>query len=720
MAARMTLSQQAIAPKTLDGPWLEAQIRMMKRVFRPFFFRVPRGRIEPLLRHVLIPALFLHQFASAEVVRVEVRERAAFAGGHEFGQAGAYEKIVGRLHCEVDPENASQARIADLKLAPQNGRGRVAFWTDFFLLKPVDARRGNGRLLYDVNNRGNKLALWTFNEARGNDPSTLADAGNGFLMRHGWSVLWCGWSGEIPPGESRLVAGLPIAMENGQPVTGPVYVEICRDDPVESSPFYWTPWTVAVAYPPVSLDPAKARLTMRPNRSEPAVEIAASQWAFARVDNGQRVADPGQLWVQGGIRPGWLYELVYTAREPRVSGLGFAAVRDCVSFFRYGAGSPLAGAIERAYVFGISQSGRFVNHFLYEDFNNDEQQRVVFDGGISHVSGAGRLACNKRFGMATLCATQHENVLVPSETFPFNTVPQTDPVTRRTGDLLACARARGKIPKIFFTQTSTEYWTRGASLLHTDVDGKQDVSLDPNTRLYVFAGAQHLGGTSTERGNYQNPGNPLNDRSPLLRALLTALDEWTSRGVPPPESCYPRIKDGTLVRVEEFRAVFPKIPGVQMPQANYTPLRLDFGPRWEPEGIAVILPPKTGRPYRTLVPAVDCDGNELAGVRLPDVAVPLATYMGWNLRAAPHGAEGMLAPYHGSYLPFVRTTEERLATHDPRAAVVERYPSRMVYLYYVNEAIRRLRSQRFLLEDDAAALLNTAEERRLWGPVQRP
>jgi len=645
---------------------------------------------------------------------MEVRERVPFAGGHEFGKVGAYEKIVGRLHCEVDPNDASSARIADIKLAPRNARGRVEFWTDFFLLKPVDSKRGNGRLLYDVNNRGNKLALWTFNEARGNNPTTLADAGNGFLMRHGWSVLWCGWSGEVDPGNDRVLAGLPVATDNGKPITGKVYVEICRDEPVESSPLYWTPWMLAIPYPPVSADTKQTRLTMRPTRSQPAVEIPADQWAFARVEDGKKIADTGHLWVKGGLRPGWLYELVYTARDPRVSGLGLAAVRDCTSFFRYENASPLAGAIQNAYIFGISQSGRFVNHFIYEDFNADERGRMVFDGGISHVSGSGRGLFNQRFGMATLCATQHENVLVPSESFPFNTVSQTDPVTRRTGDLLASARARGKMPKIFFTQSSTEYWTRGASLLHTDVDGKRDASLDPNVRLYLAAGSQHLGGTTTDRRSYQNLCNPLNDRPPILRALLVALDDWASRGVPPPDSRYPRISNGTLVTVDEFRGLFPKIPGVQLPTVCYTPFRLDFGPRWEKEGIAEIVPPKIGKPYRTLVPAVDRDGNEVAGIGLPDVAVPLATYTGWNLRAAPFGAEGMLAPYYGSYLPFARTHEDRVKTGDPRPSVLERYPSRMVYLHHVKEAVQRLRSERLLLEDDAAALLKLAEEQNLW------
>ena len=460
-------------------------------------------------------SILVPQLASAEVVRVEIRERGAFADGCAFGRSGPYERIAGRLHFEVSPEDALNAGITDLKLAPRNAAGRVEFWSDFFLLKPVDPARGNRRLLYDVNNRGNKLALWTFNEARGNNPSTPADAGNGFLLREGWSVLWCGWSGDVMPGDDRLLAGLPVARENGKTITGKIHAEICRDEPVGSSPLYWTPWALSVVYLPVSLDTRRAQLTMRPKRSEPAVEIPPDQWAFARLEGDKPEPDSGSIWVKGGLRPGWLYELVYEGQDPRVSGLGFAAVRDCASFFRYekadrhDTANPLAGAVERAYIFGISQSGRFVNHLVYDGFNTDERQRIVFDGALSHVSGSGRGLFNHRFGMATLCATHHENLLTPSELFPFTTVPQTDPVTGRSGDILARARQRGHVPKIIFTQTSTEYWTRGASLLHTDVAGTKDVDLDPNARLYVVAGAQHLGGGPTDRGLYQNPRNPL-------------------------------------------------------------------------------------------------------------------------------------------------------------------------------------------------------------------
>jgi hypothetical protein len=657
---------------------------------------------------------------TAEVVRVEICQRGPFAEGHVFGRSGPYEKIVGRLYLEVGPEDPANASIADLKLAPRNARGRVEFWSDFFLLAPADPRRGNRRLLYDVNNRGNKLALWTFNEARGNHPTTLADAGNGFLMLQGYSVLWCGWSGEVTSGDDRLLAGLPVARQDGKPITGKIHVEVCREERVESSPLYWTPWAVSTPYPPVSLDTKRATFTMRPNRSEPAVEIPPEQWAFARAEGGKRVPDAGHLWVQGGIRPGCLYELVYVARDPRVAGLGFAAVRDAVSFFRrqpadsQGTANPLYGAIERAYIFGISQSGRFVNHFLYEDFNADTQKRIVFDGVISHVSGAGRGLFNHRFGMATLCATHHENRLTPSESFPFTTVAQRDPLAGRSGDLLARPRARGQLPKIFFTQTSSEYWTRGASLLHTDVEGKQDVDLDPDVRLYSVAGAQHLGGGPTDRGICQNPRNPLDDRPPLLRALLVALDRWASTGKRPPDSRYPKIADRTLVDLERFKKMFPRIPGVSVPSGYYMPFRMDFGPRWLTEGIADSVPPHIGPSYHTLVPAIDADGNEVAGIRLPDVAVPLATYTGWNLRAAKFGAEGMLAPYNGSYLAFARTRDERMKSGDPRPSVLERYPSRAAYLARVTQAALQLHADGFLLEEDVVAILRTAANRRLW------
>lgn len=661
--------------------------------------------------------------ARAEVVWMEIQERGHFAGGYEFGEVGAYERIRGRLHCEVDPRDPANSPITDIGLAPTNAAGKVEYWTDFFLLKPIDMRRGSGRMLYDVNNRGNKLALWTFNGGdRGNEPNTLAEAGNGFLMRRGYSVLWCGWGGDVPEGDGRMLIGLPVAKENGKAITGPVHVEICRDDPVPSSPLYWTPWVNGVPYAPASMDTRLAQLSMRPRRSGPATDIPPGDWAFARAEGSDKILDGGSVWVKDGFRPGWLYDLIYTAVDPRITGLGLAAVRDCTSFFRFAAAdrdgkpNPLAGAIEKAYIFGISQSGRFVNHFIYGGFNDDEKKRMIFDGALAHVGGAGRGLFNHRFGMGTLAATQHEHNLVPSDSFPFATVPTTDPETGQSGDIFSVARSKGHLPKIFFTQTSTEYWTRGASLLHTEVDGTKDIGIHPNARLYVFAGAHHLGGGPIARGNYQHPCNPLDDRGPLLRALLAALDEWVSADTPPPDSRYPKIAGGTLVSVQAFQRGFPTIRGVRLPESNYAPLRLDFGALWEKEGVASHVPPKIGRPFRTLVPMVDADGNEISGIRLPDVAVPIATYTGWNLRAPPHGSENMLAPYTGSFLAFATNRAERIDIGDSRPSVTERYPTREDYLRRHAESAKTLNEQRLLLEEDVARIARMAEGRQYWKP----
>jgi hypothetical protein len=657
----------------------------------------------------------------AAVVRMEIRQRQPFAEGHSFGRSGPYETVAGRLYFEVAPDDPAADAIADLAKAPRNAAGRIEFWSDFFLLKPLDPQRGNRRVLYDVNNRGNKLAVWTFNHARSNNPKTLADAGNGFLMREGYSVLWCGWNGDVLPGDDRLLVGLPVATDNGRPIKGKIHVEMIRDERVESQPLYWGPWGYAQVYEPVTLDTRQATLTMRPTRSQPAATIPSDGWAFARLENGKPVADPNYIWIKDGMRPGWLYDLVYTGQNPRVMGLGLAALRDCVSFFRYEAAdrqqqaNPLAGAVERAYVFGISQSGRAIRHFLFGGFNTDERARMVFDGAIAHVAGGGRLFA-QRFGIMTTCASHHENHLSPTDTFPFTSVSQTDPATGQQGDLLARTKARGQVPKIFFTQSSSEYWSRAASLIHTDVEGTRDVEVDPNVRIYLVAGSHHLGGGPTDRGICQNLRNPLDDRGPVLRALLVAMDRWVTAGQQPPESRYPRIADKTLVDLDTFCRQFPRIPNVNLPRSVYSPYRLDFGPRWQTQGIADIIPPRLGPPYRTMVPAVDSDGNELAGIRLPDVAVPLATYAGWNLRAAAYGAEGMLAPYNGSYIPFAEKAEDRQATGDPRPSVRERYPDQATYLARMTEAARQLQKQQLLLEEDVTSILQTAAQRQHWAP----
>lgn len=653
--------------------------------------------------------------ASAEVVRIQIEQRRPFANGAGFGNTGAYESISGRLFFAVDPESPANDRITDLDLAARNGNGQVEFWADFFLLQPVDPAKGNGRLLYDVHNRGNKLALWTFNEGeRTNEPVSMEHAGNGFLFRQGYSLLWTGWNGDVAAdGTGRLLAGLPVARhQDGQPVTGRNYVEFSVDEKVHSQPFFGSPWGTPKAYPSVSLDNREAVLTMRANRSEPAVEVPREDWAFAEFKDGKVLPSATSLYVKQGLKPGWLYELVYTARDPRVSGLGMAGLRDAVAFFRYaGSGNPLMGSIEHAYIFGISQSGRLSHHFFYEGLNVDEKGQKVFDGAIIHVPGAGKGLFNSRFGMATVYGTYRLGNLSPADFFPFAPMAQTDEVTGQQGDSMARLRKVGGLPKMFFVQTATEYWSRAASLLHTDVEAKKDLEIDPQVRIYSIAGAQHLGGGDTDKGICQFPRNPLKHRGPVLRALLVAMDAWVSEGSEPPASRYPRIDDGTLVDLEKFRNQYPAIPGVTVPGAYHQPLRLDLGPRWFNEGIADQVPAVAGKPFRTLIPAVDADGNEVAGIRLPDVQVPLATYMGWNLRDEKYGAGGALAGLHGAYLEF---SKNGTADQDPRPSILERYPTRETYLAKYADAVLDLQRQGFLLDEDAVRLLREAAGRDLW------
>jgi len=697
-----------------------SQRKRMAMPASPFLCRFP-----PIFTACALAAFLLFAPISgvlfAEVVRIEIKERVLFAGGKAYGTVGPYERIEGRLHLEADPEDPANERIHDLAFAPRNERGKVEYWSDFFILSPVDLSKGNGRVLFDVHNRGNKLALWTFHHGaeRSNDPVGEEHGGDGFLFRQGYTLLWCGWNGEVvEDGAKRLLAGLPVAIDaEGKGLTGPAHLEFSVREPTRSREFSWSPWGVGAAYPPLDLDPAASSLTVRRDRDDPGSVVPPDRWAFGRWEDGEFVPDPVSLYLEDGFEPGLLYDLVYTAKDPRVAGLGLAAIRDAVSFFRHaesdaeGAPNPLEGAIDHAYIFGISQSGRVIHHFLYEGLNLDPEGRAVFDGALLHVAGAGKGMFNYRFRMSTEYGSPHEGELSGSEFFPFAPLPQTDPLTGESGSTLARLRESGGVPKMIFVQSSTEYWTRGASLLHTDVEGKEDLELPEEVRVYLAASAQHLGAGSPERGQNQQPGNTLDDRGPILRAMLVALDRWVAEDVAPPPSRYPRIDDGTLVDLETFRAQFPEIPGVGLPQAHYEPARLDFGPRFHSEGVADVIPPERGEPYGTLVPAVDADGNDLAGIRLPEVAAPLATLTGWNLRAAPYGAEGLLSRLDGMGLPFAASEAQRQESGDPRPSLEERYGGREAYLARYTEAALALLREGYLLEEDFARLVGQAADR---------
>ncbi|MGD9402387.1 MAG: alpha/beta hydrolase domain-containing protein [bacterium] len=636
-----------------------------------------RGRMGVICILMLIGLMVLAPAARAGVVRVEIASREAASDAPQDGPAGPYEVLKGIIYLEVDPDDPANGMVVDLDLAERNERGNVEFSTDFEMHKPVDADRGNGRLMYFVNNRGHKMGLGHF----------CYEAGENWLYRNGWSFLWCGWNCDVIPSDRTLNIYVPVATQNGKTITGRVYTEIISySDFVENGlPLVWGG---SVAYEPVNMNEPDAVLNMRQYRWEGPVEVPRDQWSFARVEDGRPVPDPGHLYVNEGIKPGWLYDLVYTAKDPKVTGLGLAAIRDVVSYFRYeevddaGTPNPLAGAIEHTYSWGHSQSARLLYHFLYEGFNGDEKGRMVFDGVQANCGGGGKGQFNSRFAQTTRHGSHHEDNLFPIDFFPFNTVEQYDPVTGERGDGLERVRKSGVLPKIFFINSATDYWTRAASLLHTDVEGKRDAEIDPNVRIYAIAGRAHV-----------------DDRIGLVgRALLTALDEWVTDGVEPPESQIPRISDGTLVPIEEFREAFPAIPGVLIPESYYNPYRLDPGPRWRAEGIADNVPPKTGPKYVCLVPQVDADGNDIAGVRLPEVALPLATFTGWTMRNP--GFSRTLGRNTGRVWQVPATAGERERTGDPRESLEERFDSGGDYLEKAKQCLSTLRGQRLLLDED--------------------
>jgi hypothetical protein len=649
-------------------------------------------RFQPgLLALILAGGLLIPARVSAEVVKVEITGREVVSVPPELIHTEPYEVIKGTIYLEVDPDLPANRRIADLKLAPRNSRGRIEFSTDFELHKPVDAGRGNHRLMYFVNNRGNKLGNWHFNH----------EAGKNWLYSRGYSYLWCGWNCDVIESDRSLNIHVPVITENGRPVTGLIYSEIISfsDDVTYSQPLVWGG---SLAYPPVTLDNTHATLTKRQYRAEEPITIPRDGWSFARLEKGQLIPDPGYLYIKEGFAPGWLYDLVYTGKNPKVTGLGLAAIRDVVSFFKHekadrkGFVNPLAGVIDFAYAWGHSQSARLLNHFVWQNFNGDENGRMVFDGVMANCPGAGKGQFNSRFAQFTRHGSHHEDNLYPVDFFPFASVEQRDPVTGQEGDAFSEARKSGFMPKMMFINSSTDYWTRAASLLHTDVEGKRDIEIGGDVRIYAIAGRAH---TDSRIGI-------------VGRALLTALDEWVSLGTDPPASQIPTISDGTLVTLEEFKKDFPRIPGVIIPESFYQPYRLDPGPRWEKEGVADHVPPKTGPKYVCLVPQVDEDGREMAGIRLPEIEAPLATYTGWSMRDPSFS--NSLRRNAGAVWPLPRTAEERRQNGDPRKSVLERYPSKKDYLFNVMKSLLSLKKKRLIVDEDFDNLLQEAAEQSLW------
>jgi hypothetical protein len=617
-----------------------------------------------------------------------------FAEGYAFGKTGPYERLKGVARGTLDPLAPQNACIVDLDKSLRNARGLVEYEVDVDILRPVDATNSNRLLFYEVTNRGNKLLGRLLHGVSSaiptdlNDPLTLAHAGNGLLFERGATLVWSGWDATVPNRNANLCARLPLALEDGKPMVRRIREEFQVGKRIAAAE------TLALTYPAASLDKRKARLMMRRRESDPRIEIPADQWAFA---------DPRQvrLLPQGTpLIPLAIYEFWYEATESRVAGIGFAAVRDLISSLRHDSASPLAASPPRYTMgFGISQGGRFLRHFLDLGMNCDGAGRRVFDGVFSHTAGAGKLFANHSFAEPNRTAAQHEDRRYPEAWFPFSTSDATDPFTTKTGSIL---RGDGTDPLIIQTNSSSEYWQKGASLVTIDALGEADLAMPDNSRVYLIAGTQHATSPpAAARGPNANQGNP-QSQAPAVRALVVALEQWLIDGTQPPPSRVPSLAEGTAVAAASIR--FPSAPDFATPRgSNVITTPVDWiDPPGSPDSKA---DQPAGR-YVTLVSAIDADGNEVAGIRLPPVAVPLATYAGWNVyRDNPDE----LADRDGSQIPFARTKADREATGDSRPSLQERYRSLADYVARVQACVDALVADRLLLPADANAYVDAAK-----------
>ena len=648
---------------------------------------------------VVLAAICFAAIGQGAVTRVQVIERGEVFGGRSFGKAGAYERIVGRVYFAVDPNNPANQIITDIALAPRNADGLVEFSSDLYMLRPRDPSKGNGTALYEVSNRGRKGIVGLFNLAPSVlDPRSPGEFGDALLMEQGYTLVWLGWQFDVPD-QQGLVRLYPAVVKG---ITG-----IVRSEFVPSEKVFGFPLADRSHKPYAVLNPSdpSIELTVRDRGDSPRRVIPRKQWKFSGTS----------VEMDGGFEAGKFYDVVYKSQDPPVVGLGPAAVRDFLSFLKYG--GPDAAALgdlhqhlRRSIGFGTSQSGRFLRLFLYDGFNQDERNRQVFDAIWAHVGGAGRGSFNHRFAQPSRDGHLMLNTFYPTDLFPFSDLPQRDPDTGMNAGLLDRAKAASVVPKIFYTNGSYEYWGRAASLIHTTLDGRRDMELPATTRAYFLAGTQHGPGTfPPERSDTQHLSNP-NEYRYLMRALLAGLNNWVTNGTEPPVSSYPLVGKEQLVAPSALR--FPTIPGVRLPTRWHQAWDADYGPEFRTKGIVTLDPPRVGKAFPILVPQVDRDGMETTGLRLPEIQAPLGTYTGWNLRDPRIGAPDSLYDMVGSFLPFARTKAERESKRDPRLSIEERYVSRGEYLAKIRVAAQELAQSRYLLDADVPKLLDRAS--RQW------
>lgn len=665
---------------------------------------------------VFVAALIaLSSSLNARVVRVEMLAKADLLEAKPFGDAGAYEKISGKIHFAVKPEDPHNRLIVDLDKGPRNAAGEVEFASDFYVLRPKDPARGSGTALIEIPNRGGNGMLRVIQNGKSSlDPTTEEEFGDGFLMRRGTTLVWLGWQWDVrdEKGLMRLYAPVAQTGENSKPITGLVRADFVVTEKTQEHPLgHLISGSIGGTeyFCSDTKDPANV-LTVRDGPMEKRRIVPRSEWEFVGSTAAKLEPGPRTIRLKAGFEPGKIYEVIYRARDPAIAGLGFAALRDFASYLKQDGNE--AAAAKRVYAMGISQSGRFLRHFLYEGFNADEQGKQAVDGMFVHVAGAGMGSFNHRFAQPSRDAQPTNALFYPTDIYPFADTPQPDPVTHQTGGLLDRATADKVLPKIFYTNTSYEYWSRAASLIHTSPDGKRDLPILENVRIYLLAGLQHFTAPfppakptepSLAAKNLPNP-------NPVLyfwRALFVAMDDWVRDGKVPPESRYPKLADKTLARREELK--FPAIPGATVPVRVHQALRFDFGPQWK-NRIITKQPPGIGKPFPVFVPQVDADGNDLGGVRLPELEVPVATYTGWNLRDPKSGMPRERVSFLGSFFPLAKTKADAAAARDPRKPIAERYQSHDDYLTRFSAAAKKLADDRFLLPDDIESLTKRGAE----------
>jgi alpha/beta hydrolase family protein len=639
--------------------------------------------------------LFSALTANAQVTRIEIATRTPVAGG-PFGQAGAYENLRGRIYGEVDPADRRNRIIQDIDLAPKNQRGKVEYVATFSLMKPVDGAKASGVLMYSVVNRGN---------------------GDASPDAAGHISLVSGWQGDVEPTATNQTIRVPIARNtDGSDVTGPVLARF-SDVAAGTTTVPIQIGSLGTAfYPSVTLDSSKARLTFHTSETADGRKggegaIASADWVFAdcRKAPFPGTPDPARLCLRQGFDPSRVYELVYTAKDPLVLGVGLAATRDIVSFFRHakadaaGTPNPVAGLLTRSVAMGTSQAGNLLKTFVHLGFNEDLEGRIVWDGIFPFIA-ARQTPMNFRFaapgGAATLDEPGSEPVLWWSR---YDDVARG----RGTGSLLDRCGATRTCPKVIEAFGATEFWGLRMSPGLVGTDATQDIPLPDNVRRYYMPGTTHGGGrggfarVQPIAGRCELPQNP-NPMADTTRALTVALVDWVVKGTEPPPSRYPTLAQRQLVSAETTAPTFRTIPGLHPVGVNPV-LVYDFGPTFRANDMSGVIgkqPPAILKVIPTLVPPVNADGNETAGVASVLHQAPLGTYLGWNAQTSGF-FKGQICGFTGGYVPFAATKTERQAAGDPRLSLEERYGTQDGYMCVVRRAAEQLVQSRFLLREDA-------------------